>query len=69
MVDRWSCGHVSGLLARPRPQALMGTVDRDLIKLTGSRCPLVESGCGAVAVGSAYLFPLLSSGGASLAEP
>ncbi len=29
----------------------------------------VESGCGAVAVGSAYLFPPLSSGGASLAEP
>jgi len=30
---------------------------------------LVESGCGAVAVGSAYLFPPLSSGGASIAEP
>ena len=30
---------------------------------------LVESGCGAVVVGSAYLFPPLSSGGASLAEP
>ncbi len=29
----------------------------------------VESGCGAVAVGSAYLFPPLSSGGASIAEP
>jgi hypothetical protein len=23
-----ACGHVSGLLSRPRPQALMGTVDR-----------------------------------------
>src|SRR5215510_6499807 len=34
------------------------------------RCVLlVESRCGAVAVGSAYLFPPLSSGGASLAEP
>jgi hypothetical protein len=43
MVDRWSCGHVSGLLVRPRPQALMGTVDRDLIRLTGSRCPLTQS--------------------------
>jgi len=41
-VDRWSCGHVSGLLMRLRPQALMGTVDRDLIKLTGSRCPLTQ---------------------------
>jgi hypothetical protein len=30
---------------------------------------LVESGCGAVAVGSAYLFPPLSSGGASIAGP
>jgi hypothetical protein len=30
---------------------------------------LVESRCGAVAVGSAYLFPPLSPGGASLAEP
>ncbi len=30
---------------------------------------LVEAGCGAVAVGSAYLLPPLSSGGASLAEP
>jgi hypothetical protein len=30
---------------------------------------LVESGCGAVAVGSACLFPPLSSGGASIAEP
>jgi hypothetical protein len=30
---------------------------------------LVESRCGAVAVGLAYLFPPLSSGGASLAEP
>ena len=30
---------------------------------------LVESGCGAVAVGSAYLLPPLSSGGASIAEP
>ena len=29
----------------------------------------VESRCGAVAVGSAYLFPPLSPGGASLAEP
>ena len=34
---------VSGLLMRLRPQALMGTVDRDLIKLTGSRCPLTQS--------------------------
>ena len=31
--------------------------------------PWVESRCGAVAVGSAYLFPPLSSGGASLAGP
>ncbi len=30
---------------------------------------VVESGCGAVAVGSAYLFPPLSSDGASIAEP
>ena len=30
---------------------------------------LVESRCGAVAVGWAYLFPPLSSGGASLAQP
>ncbi len=30
---------------------------------------LVESGCGAVAVGSAHLFPPLSSGGASIAGP
>jgi hypothetical protein len=30
---------------------------------------LVESGCGAVAVGSAYMFPPLSSGGASIAGP
>src|SRR5579863_7948802 len=29
----------------------------------------VESGCGAVMGGSAYLLPPLSSGGASLAEP
>ena len=29
----------------------------------------VESGCGAVVVGAAYLFPPLSSGGASIAEP
>ena len=33
------------------------------------RLLVVESGCGAVAVGSAYLFPPLSSGGASIAEP
>jgi len=25
-----TCGHVSGLLVRPWPQALMGAVDRDL---------------------------------------
>jgi len=31
--------------------------------------PKVESRCGAVAVGLAYLFPPLSPGGASLAEP
>ncbi len=30
---------------------------------------VVESGCGAVAVGPAYLFPPLSSGGASIAGP
>ncbi len=30
---------------------------------------VVESGCGAVAVGSAYRFPPLSSGGASMAGP
>jgi len=30
---------------------------------------MVESGCGAVAVGLAYQFPPLSSGGASIAEP
>ena len=30
---------------------------------------MVESRCGAVAVGWAYLFPPLSSGGASLAQP
>src|SRR5215472_10240227 len=30
---------------------------------------LVESRCGAVALGWAYLFPPLSSGGASLAQP
>src|SRR3954452_9252689 len=30
---------------------------------------VVESRCGAVAVGWAYLFPPLSSGGASLAQP
>ena len=30
---------------------------------------LVESGCGAVAVGSACRFPPLSSGGASIAGP
>jgi hypothetical protein len=29
----------------------------------------VESGCGAVAVGWAYLFPPLSSGGALVAQP
>jgi len=29
----------------------------------------VESGCGAVALGRTYLFPPLSSGGASLARP
>src|SRR3954452_13478376 len=33
------------------------------------RKPMVESRCGAVAVGWAYLFPPLSSGGASLAQP
>jgi hypothetical protein len=33
------------------------------------RGKVVESGCGAVAVGSAYRFPPLSSGGASLAGP
>jgi len=33
------------------------------------RLVVVESGCGAVAVGSAYLFPPLSSGGASIAGP
>ena len=33
------------------------------------RQPMVESRCGAVAVGWAYLFPPLSSGGASLAQP
>ncbi len=30
---------------------------------------VVESGCGAVSVGSAYLSPPLSFGGALLAEP
>ena len=30
---------------------------------------MVESRCGAAAVGWAYLFPPLSSGGASLAQP
>ena len=42
----------------------MPTCDEMLI-----REDLVESGCGAVAVGSAYLVPPLSSGGASIAEP
>src|SRR4029453_17736279 len=42
-VARWSLAVMCpALLARPRPQALMGTVDRDLIKLTGSRCPLTQ---------------------------
>ncbi|MFZ0254333.1 MAG: hypothetical protein WAN46_01515, partial [Gammaproteobacteria bacterium] len=36
----------------------------------GSAHPVdVESRCGAVVVGTAYLFPPLSSGGASRAEP
>ncbi len=33
------------------------------------RPEVVESGCGAVAVGSAYLCPPLSPGGASIAGP
>ena len=33
------------------------------------RVVAVESGCGAVALGRTYLFPPLSSGGASLARP
>ena len=36
---------------------------------TAQLLDLVESRCGAVAVGWAYLFPPLSSGGASLAQP
>ena len=35
-----ACGHVSGLSSRHRPQALMGSVDRGLIRLAGSRCPM-----------------------------
>ncbi len=41
----------------------------DAVGAPGKRGVLAESGCGAVAVGSAYLFPPLSSGGASIAGP
>ena len=41
----------------------------DMVRLVDEGLFVVESGCGAVAVGSAYLFPPLSSGGASIAEP
>ncbi len=41
----------------------------DVAGTPGECLKVVESGCGAVAVGSAYLVPPLSSGGASLAKP
>src|SRR5258705_13229275 len=38
-----ACSHVSGLFgAAPRPQALMGLVDRGLIKPAGSHCPMTR---------------------------
>ena len=46
--------------------------NRDLLNYrwtTGERLKSVESECGAVAVGRAYLLPPLSSGGASLVRP
>src|SRR5712691_3083335 len=42
---------------------------RDLAGPIGEQCSRVESGCGAVAVGRACLFPPLSSGGALVARP
>ena len=56
----------------PRPPNFMRFPRRkapDMGGTSGERLRLVESGCGAVAVGSAYLFPPLSSGGASIAGP
>jgi hypothetical protein len=54
-TERILTTHVGSL---PRPP--------DLLDMINAK---VESRCGAVAVGRAYLFPPLSSGGASLARP
>jgi hypothetical protein len=39
ILEPVACGHVSGLWLRPWPQALMGSVDRSLIMVVGSRGP------------------------------
>jgi hypothetical protein len=49
-----------GLLTEPTPAVRPWSRERIF---------MVESRCGAVTVGWAYLFPPLSSGGASLAQP
>ena len=42
------CSHVSGLLARHKPQALMGSAGRGLIRLSGSQCPMSSDRCPSI---------------------
>ena len=58
MVDRWPCGHVSGLLMRLRPQALMGTVDRDLPPPSSlPPLPFLDGELHALGLGDGVAFP------------
>ncbi len=79
----WRCGHTRtefalvegpprgggwvGQIVGDRMAALDGEAD---VRNTGTHSSIsVESGCGAVVLGNAYLYPPLSFGGASIAEP
>ncbi len=81
MAKKRSSGHAVGMIALPpasdfrNPMSSSAPVwsevpsGPDVPGGVAVRPEVVESGCGAVAVGSAYLFPPLSSGGASIAGP
>ena len=65
----WPMGEASmDRYARRRPDRYYKS-SYDPFEYTQDEIPGVESGCGAVAVGWACLFPPLSSGGALVAQP
>ncbi len=64
-----SASDIPSAMSAFRPIASVLPPAPDVGGTPGECLKLVESGCGAVAVGSAYLCPPLSPGGASIAGP